>query len=293
MPPMSKPDLTPHPANPAPPSPDLVWPDGKSCVLFPGFDVDAEAVWLNMEPESIDKLVTMSYGGYEARVGVPKILELLARYEIRATFFIPGWTVEAHPAMCEAIVKAGHEVGHHGYLHKRPDPSRFDIAKEEIDRGFDALKRVLGVTPVGYRAPSGENFTELLSYLAEKGIRYSSSFRDDIRPYRHILPGNKPGPVEIPVNFAMDDWNYGMTHRLDPGTLFPKEHVLSIWRDEFDQTREWRGVSTLIMHPQITGRPMRIRILGEFLDYVRKYDDVWFATGAEIAQVYEQNCPQA
>lgn len=121
--------------------------------LFPGFDVDAESVWLSMEPESVDKLVTMSYGGYEARVGVQKILELLARYEVRATFFIPDWTVEAHPRMCEAIVKAGHEVGHHGYLHKRPDPARFDLAKEEIDRGFEALKRVLGVTPVGYRAP--------------------------------------------------------------------------------------------------------------------------------------------
>ncbi len=284
-----KPDLTPRPANAAPPAPQLVWPGDKRSALFLSFDVDAEAVWLNLEPEAADKLITLSWGGYEARVGVPKILEVLARYGLRSTFFIPGWTVEAHPAMCESIVKAGHEIGHHGYLHKRPRPEDFTAAKEEIDKGLDALQRVLGVKPVGYRAPSGENFHELLAYLAQSDIRYSSSFRDDIRPYRHVLPDGRRAPVEIPVDFAMDDWNYGMTHRLDSGVLMPKEHVLSIWRDTFERIHEWGGVTTVMMHPQVSGRPMRIGILEAFLDHVMVRDDVWMATGAEITAVYEQS----
>ena len=85
-------DPTPRPANPAPPAPEFPWPDGKRCALFPGFDVDAESVWLGMDRRNADRLVTMSYGGYEGRVGIPKLLELLARYEVKATFFITGWT---------------------------------------------------------------------------------------------------------------------------------------------------------------------------------------------------------
>ncbi|EIM30127.1 polysaccharide deacetylase family protein [Microvirga lotononidis] len=279
-------DPTPRPANPAPPAPEFPWPDGKRCALFPGFDVDAESVWLGMDRRNADRLVTMSYGGYEARVGIPKLLELLARYEVKATFFITGWTAEAHPVACEAILKAGHEIGHHGYWHLRPEPGNLATMVEEVDRGFDALKRVLGVKPIGYRAPSGESFTELLALLRDRGIRYSSSWRDDIRPYRHVLPTG-PGPIEIPVNYSFDDWNFGITHRMSPRALFGREEVLSIWRDEFDQTREWSGVATMIMHPQVSGRPMRYRILEEFLQYVRRYDDVWWTTGREIADHFE------
>jgi peptidoglycan/xylan/chitin deacetylase (PgdA/CDA1 family) len=284
-------DPTPRPANPAPPAPEYPWPDGKRCALFPGFDVDAESVWLGMDRRNADRLVTMSYGGYEARVGIPKLLELLAQYEVRATFFITGWTAEAHPAACEAILKAGHEIGHHGYWHLRPEPGDLATMVEEVDRGFDALKRVLGVIPIGYRAPSGESFTELLALLRDRGIRYSSSWRDDIRPYRHVLPTG-PGPIEIPVNYSFDDWNFGITHRMSPRALFGREEVLSIWRDEFDQTREWGGVATMIMHPQVSGRPMRYKILEEFLQYVRRYDDVWWTTGSEIADHFE-SCEHA
>jgi peptidoglycan/xylan/chitin deacetylase (PgdA/CDA1 family) len=244
-----------------------------------------------MDRRNQDRLVTMSYGGYEARVGIPKLLELLANYEVKATFFITGWTVEAHPAACEAILKGGHEIGHHGYWHLRPEPGDLNTMIEEVDRGFDALKRVLGVRPIGYRAPSGESFTELLTLLRDRGIRYSSSWRDDIRPYRHVLPDG-PGPIEIPVNYSFDDWNYGITHRMSSRALFGREEVLSIWRDEFDQTREWGGVAAMIMHPQVSGRPMRYRILEEFLQYVRRYDDVWWTTGREIAEHYE-NCEAA
>lgn len=276
----------PRPANAAGPSCDHPWPGRARCALFPGFDVDSESVWLGGDRANDGRLVTLSYGGYEARVGIPKILELLARHGVKATFFVTGWTVDAHPGACEAILKAGHEIAHHGYLHLRPEPGDLAAMEDEVDRGFEALKRVLGVVPVGYRAPSGESFVELLRLLHDRGIRYSSSWRDDIRPYRHVLPDG-PGPIEIPVNFAFDDWNYGMTHRSGTRTLVGREDVLSIWRDEFDTTREWGGVTTMVMHPQVTGRPMRIRILDEFLTYVRGFDDVWWATGRDICDWVE------
>ena len=216
------PDIPPKPANLADLAPEFPWPHGKKFAVFPAFDVDAESAWLQHDFKNTDRLVTMSFGGYEERVGVPKILEYLRSVEIKATFFIPGWVVEAHPRMCEAIVRDGHEVGHHGYLHKRPDPADFAEDKEEVDKALDALKRVLGVTPVGYRAPSGENYDELLAYLRDRGIIYSSSFRDDIRPYRHKLRDGSKGPVELPVNMSFDDWLYGLSPALQPAPDVPE-----------------------------------------------------------------------
>lgn len=282
-------DLTPRPLNPADPAPDFPWPNGARSALFVGFDVDAETAWIGGSPENVDRLVTVSHGGYEARVGVPKVLELLKSLEVPATFFIPGWTVEAHPRMCESILHAGHEIAHHGYLHTLPNPNDPDEAFEEIDRGFDALKRILGVTPVGYRAPSGENFPALLQHLARRGIRYSSSWRDDIRPYRHRLATGDAGPIEIPVNFAFDDWNFGLSSRVSPRPIFGRDPVLSLWKDEFAATHAWGGVTTMVLHPQVSGRPMRWHLLRDFLEHVQSHGDVWLARGDQILAHYEQH----
>lgn len=265
----------------------MIWPNGAKSALFIGFDVDAETAWIGNNPSNVDRMVTTSHGGYDARVGIAKILELMAELDLKGTFFTPGWTALAHPAQCEAMVAGGHEIGHHGYLHKLPDRTKLDEAFEEIDRGFDALKSALGIRPVGYRAPSGENFPELLAYLKKAGIRYSSSFRDDILPYRHAGTDGAVGPVEIPVNFAFDDWNFGMSSRTSSRPLFGRDPVLQLWKDEFEATHAWGGVTTLVLHPQVSGRPMRWHILRDFLKHVIDKGDVWIATGAEITDHYE------
>jgi peptidoglycan/xylan/chitin deacetylase (PgdA/CDA1 family) len=280
----------PHvPANTAAPAPEFPWPNGARCAVIPSFDVDAETAWTAMDARHVDRLVTLSFGGYDVRVGVPKILDYLRSIDVRATFFIPGWVVDTHTAMCEAIVKAGHEIGHHGYSHKRPEPHDLEQDREEIDRALESLQRRLGATPIGYRAPSGENYDGLLKHLRDRGILYSSSWRDDIRPYRHRLRDGSPGPIELPINMSFDDWLYGMSNRFSPRPMFPKEHVLSIWNDEFDQTREWGGLVTTVLHPQVTGRPMRLGIFRDFLARVRSFGDVWIATGEEVARHFIAN----
>jgi peptidoglycan/xylan/chitin deacetylase (PgdA/CDA1 family) len=282
-------DLSPRPLNMADPAPEFPWPDGKKSALFVGFDVDAESAWIANNPSNVERLVTVSHGGYEARVGVAKLLELLKSLEIQATFFIPGWTVAAHPAMSEAILRAGHEIAHHGFLHKLPEPGKLDEAIEEIDKGLDALKSVLGVVPVGYRAPSGENFAALLQYLHQRGVKYSSSWRDDIRPYRHRLADGSAGPVEIPVNYAFDDWTLGLAARVSPRPIFGKEPILSLWKDELAGTHAWGGVTTMVLHPQVSGRPMRWHLLQEFLVHAREQGDIWIATGEQITANFEKH----
>ena len=118
------------------------------------------------------------------------------------------------------------------------------------------------------------------------GIVYTSSFRDDVRPYRHVLADGSPGTIELPVTASYDDWMHGLSARFSPRSIFPKEHVLSIWRDELDETRDWGALVTTVLHPQCSGRPMRLRLLREFLTYAKTCTDLWIATGEAIAANY-------
>ena len=280
--------IPPRPANPAPPAPVFPWPSSYASAMFLSFDVDAESAWTGKDPSHAERLVTMSFGGFEARVGTPKLLELLDQLGLRATFFITGWSVEAHPAMAESILRAGHEIGHHGFHHLLPDPHD-PFIQEELERGFEVLKRRLGVVPKGYRAPSGEFCEELRASLVRHGIIYSSSFRDDVRPYRHRLADGAPGTIELPVTASYDDWLLGLTNRFSPRPIFPREHVLSIWKDELDETRDWGAMVTTVLHPQCSGRPMRLRLLREFLQYAQSCRDLWIATGEEIASHFAKH----
>lgn len=280
------------PANRAPLAPEYPWPAGQRAAMFLSFDVDAETAWTGKDPSRYGELVTMSYGGYEARIGVRKLLELLRQQALKATFFITGWSVEAHPAMAEAILKDGHEIGHHGFHHIMPVPGD-PMLVEEVDRGLETLKRRLGVVPKGYRAPSGESCEELRVLLKERGFLYSSSWRDDVRPYRHLLNDGRPGLVELPVTMTYDDWLFGLSHRYSRHTMQPREAVLSIWKDELEETREWGGMVTTVLHPQCSGRPMRLKLLREFLEHAKAYGDVWIATGTEIADHFTAREAQA
>jgi peptidoglycan/xylan/chitin deacetylase (PgdA/CDA1 family) len=270
------------PANLAPPAPDYPWPAPYRSAMFLSFDVDAESAWTSKDAVHAERLVTMSYGAYEARVGTPKLLELLDQLGLKGTFFITGWAVDAYPAMAEAIVRGGHEIAHHGYHHLMPDPGA-PFMEEEIERGFETLKRRLGVVPTGYRAPYGEFTEDLRKILVKHGIVYTSSFRDDVRPYRHVLRDGTPGPIELPVTASYDDWMHGLSTRFSPRSIFPKEHVLSLWKDELDEVRDWGAMVTTVLHPQCSGRPMRLRLLREFLTYAKECPDLWITTGEAIA----------
>jgi peptidoglycan/xylan/chitin deacetylase (PgdA/CDA1 family) len=277
-----------RPANIAAPAPVFPWPAPYTSAMFLSFDVDAESAWTGKDPSHAERLVTMSFGGFEARVGTPKLLELLHQLGLRATFFITGWSVEAHPAMAESILRAGHEIGHHGYHHLLPDPHD-PFIEEELERGFEVLKRRLGVVPKGYRAPSGEFSEQLRASLVRRGIVYTSSFRDDVRPYRHVLADGAPGTIELPVTASYDDWLLGLTNRFSPRPIFPREHVLSIWKDELDETRDWGAMVTTVLHPQCSGRPMRLRLLREFLQYAQSCQDLWITTGEAIAAHFAEH----
>ncbi len=272
----------------------MIWPKNNKCAVALTFDFDAESLWLANNPHHKDLPAVLSLGKYGAKVGVPKILELLRQEELKATFFVPGWTAEQYPAHVEAILAGGHEVAHHGYTHVAPDPRNPALVEEELDKGIAALEAVMGKRPRGYRPPDGVSSELSLRLLVERGFLYNSCFKDDYLPYRHLLDNgphsskgsSRFGPVEIPEQPTLDDWAFGSSSLSSPRPLFTKEHVLSIWQDEFRELYAWGGCYTLVMHPQISGRPMRLATLRELIAFTRTFDNVWYATCEEIAKAF-------
>jgi peptidoglycan-N-acetylglucosamine deacetylase len=118
-----------------PPAP-IEWPAGMTAAACLTFDVDAEAAVLTADISSMDRMSPMSHQSYGPLVGVPRILALLARYDLRATFFVPGYSAHRYPAVVRAIAEAGHEIAHHSYFHENTigtdarDPAKSFIGSE-------------------------------------------------------------------------------------------------------------------------------------------------------------------
>jgi peptidoglycan-N-acetylglucosamine deacetylase len=263
----------------------MQWPGGARCAVFLSFNFAAENLWLARDPGQGRRLSTMSMGRFGARIGVPAILSLLEEEGLKATFFVPGRTAEMHPAEAEAIVAGGHEIGHNGHAHLCPDPDRPDEVEAEVMQGLEVLQRSLGVRPAGYRAPAGETTGHLFSLLNREGFLYDSSLYDDIFPYRQVTEDGRPGQVELPLDPTLADIS-DVTRGGSPHPLLSREQAVALWQDSFQAMYQIGGLFTLALHPQVTGRPLRLWILKEFLDYTRGFGGVWYATGQEIAEAF-------
>ena len=165
------------------------WPNGAQCAVMFTFDFDAETLWISRDPSNWKRPGTLSQGTYGGKVGVPKILELLRDFGLKATFFVPGWTAEKYQDRLEAMLSDNHEIGHHGYLHEWIDPDFPDREREALEKGLEALKKTVGVRPSGYRSPAGETSENMVGLLAEYEFLYDSSLQDDINPYQLRLAG--------------------------------------------------------------------------------------------------------
>jgi len=258
------------------------------------FDFDAESIWLAEGKKSSPSAV--SRGTYGATEGLGRILRLLEKHDLPATFFVPGSVAERHPEKVRAIARAGHEIGHHGYLHTPPIALRAEEEASMLKRGIEALEQVTGRRPSGFRAPSALLSPNTLNLLREMGFTYDSSQFGADRPYR--VSGQK-GPsaiVEIPISVELTDsphFLFLFDPIVLPGLSSPSK-VEQIWRGDFDGLyAEGRdGVFNLTCHPQIIGRPHRMQMLERFILYILGHDGVWFARMQEIADYAKQTKSQ-
>lgn len=249
------------------------------------FDLDAETMWTARDPANADRPVVLSQGAYGWKVGAGRILDLLARHGIRATFFIPGLVIEAREALCARILEAGHEIAHHSWSHRWILSLSPEEEREEMERGIEIIERVSGRKPAGWRSPAAEISPITMPLLIEKGFGYSSNFFDDDSPYLHEVDGVRTGLVEFPFAWVLDDapfFQYSIT--LPGRTMQAPSAVAEAWIAEFDTLYREDRAFTLAMHPQIIGRGSRLVALERLIEHAARHDGVWFARCDEVAE---------
>lgn len=263
------------------------WKDNARCAVALSFDSDHETNELRDGGKSIGRL---SWGQYGSRVCVPRILKILRRYDVRATFFVPAVAALAHPDEQRQVVAEGHEIGVHGWIHELNSVLPYEAERELMLRSAEALERVAGVRPVGLRTPSWDFSPNTLAIEKEMGLFYDSSLMADEDCYELLLDGAPTGIVELPVEWVRDDAVYFVMHRfqsLRPYT--PPADVFDVFRREFDAAHEEGGIFQLTMHPHISGYRSRVWILEEIIRHARAKGNVWFGTHAEVAAWAKQH----
>jgi peptidoglycan/xylan/chitin deacetylase (PgdA/CDA1 family) len=251
--------------------------------------------------------VNLSRGDFGV-VGTARILNLLAEFDIRATWFVPGHTIESYPASVGEIVSANHEISHHGWTHRSPSSLTAEEEAEEIERGNQAIRKLTGTYPRGYRAPGGELSKHTIELLKKSGFLYDSSMMaDDYLPYQlrdigtvSLSGADQPGAVtnlvEMPISWSLDDWAVFEQSML-PGGIIPglrnSRGVEENWTDDFiymQENLDW-GIMTLICHPHVIGRGHRMMFLKRMIEFMVSRGAT-FVTLEDAVSAYRQRYPQ-
>jgi peptidoglycan/xylan/chitin deacetylase (PgdA/CDA1 family) len=238
-----------------------------------------------------DSPVRLSHGEFGIRVGIPRVLQLLEREAIPATWFMPGHTIETWPDVTRAIAAAGQEVGCHGWYHEDFSAISGEEQRAILERSMEIVARVAGTAPRGHRAPYWALGPETIGLVEDLGFAYDSSLMaDDYRPYRvrhgdrHSIAGptvfgSDGSLIEVPIYWALDDWPY---FEPAPATgrdaLAAPSRVLEIWTGELRYAWEHApgGLLTITMHPECIGRGHRMAMLEEFVGVAKSLDGVVF-----------------
>jgi peptidoglycan/xylan/chitin deacetylase (PgdA/CDA1 family) len=266
------------------------WPAGQQSAVVLAFDLDGPTGDAMLTGSIWDRPEYFAQGAYGPWRALDRILELLDRRQVPATFFTPAWVVETWPEKCRAIVERGHEIGHHGYKHEKYWDLSAEQQREVIDTSQDIFRNMLGTAAVGFRTPSGDWRPETPALLVERGFEYSSSMRGDDRPYFHA--GGRL--VEIPARSDMDDYA-SLAYTTNPDwpsggdRIASYELTLDNWVREFDGYHREGLCLPTIFHPKVIGKPGRAVLLDRWIGHMQEAGGVWFATGREVSAWWRTN----
>lgn len=263
------------------------WKNGARCAVALSFDSDHETNELREGGKSYGRL---QWGQYGNRVGVPKVLQFLEKEAIPATFYVPAVAALIHPDEQRRVIKEGHEIGIHGWIHEVNSTLPYEHERDLMMRAADTLEKITGVRPVGLRTPSWDFSYDTLRIEQEMGVLYDSSLMGDVDCYDLLLDGKSTGIVELPVEWIRDDAAYLLMQRfgsLRPYT--PPSDIFDIFKREFDGAYAEGGLFQLTMHPHVIGYRSRFWILEELVKHIKSHKDIWFATHADVAAYAKQH----
>ncbi len=261
------------------------WPNGARVAVSISFDFDTEPLWLGFYKQSSPSY--MSRGEYGARAGMPRILELLDKHEIPATFFVPVMSMVLHPEQVQAILaRPRHELAFHSYVHESVVEFEGSEERDTYEKAVAKFAEITGKRPVGFRSGAWDLTPQTLDIVKDLGFLYDSSLMADDDPYTILSGGTDTGIIELPIEWMLTDTPFFQgqwVNRLTP--VRPTEQVFAIWSEEFDGAYADGGLFILVLHPQVIGRRSRVRMLDRLIAHMKQQSGgVWFATHEQIAR---------
>jgi peptidoglycan/xylan/chitin deacetylase (PgdA/CDA1 family) len=260
------------------------WPGGARVAVLLSFDVDNETVQgLRTGEVSPGPL---SQGQYGSRVALPRVVRLLDREGIPASFFFPAWSLKLAPEQADLIKASGrHEFAVHGWIHELN--TALDAATERrlLEQTVRTITEITGTRPVGYRAPSWNFSANTMQIVRDMGFLYESSLMADDRPYELLHDGVPTGIVELPVEWILDD--APLFNPRGDRYSSPRD-VMQVWIDEYDKAWEEGTMFLLTMHPHIVGHRSRIVALEGLIEHIQAKGGAWFGTHEAAARWVRQ-----
>lgn len=268
------------------------------------FDFDAMSGFI---ARGMTSPTPVSRGEFGPDVAVPRILPLLKKNRIPASWYVPGHTLESYPDRCKEIFDAGHEIGHHGWTHVPPAMLTREQEEEGLVRANEQIRKLTGRYAQGYRSPSWDLSPHSVELLLKYGFTYDSSMMgNDYSPYRvrqgDVITLDKPAQfgkptklIEMPVSWTLDDHPHFEFIRakdwIMPG-LSNYRQVLENWIDDFTYMKKalkW-GVIIYTFHPYVIGRGGRMLILEKLIAKL-KDGGVEFTTLEAAAAEFDKRFP--
>ncbi|MGC3939554.1 polysaccharide deacetylase family protein [Roseobacter sp. EG26] len=253
------------------------WPDGHRAGACFTVDVDATAPWLWQHRTGLPRgIAALEHRQYGRRRGLPRLIEMLGRLDLRATFFVPGVVAEEHPGLLPGLVERGHEVALHGYYHELVSETTDAQFTESLEASIALFEAQIGARPAGFRSPAWEMTPHMLAELRRFAL-WDSSLMGHDHPYR------LDGVTEVPVRWENDDAIFFKF--LGPGDNPPhsETEVGARWtREAAAQVRDG-GLFMLTVHDWISGRAARVDMLEDLLVPLCQAESIWTATCGEIA----------
>jgi peptidoglycan/xylan/chitin deacetylase (PgdA/CDA1 family) len=269
------------------PNHTVPWPNGARCAASITFDMDSDSILHLAHDDAYKRVSTISWLRYD-EVAVPRIVQMLDRFGIKGTFFVPAWCIERYPATVQHIVDSGHELAHHGYLHEQPMDQSPEGERYWLRRCIEVFKRFSGKKPVGSRSPYYSFSPVTTSLLVQEGFIYDSSLMADSQPYLLGAPEGKV--IELPSDWPMDDWPH-YTHAPDFSYLMPisaPDKAMEVYMAELDAAYDLGGLWVTVWHPFVSGRPARLARVARMIEEQLKRGGVWFASMEQIARHVQQ-----
>lgn len=259
-------------------SSEQIWPEGIRCAAVFTFDNDDEFGMI--DAFGSERMFYVSQGYYDTNEGTARVLRILKRHQVRATFCMVGRTAEKRQDIVKMIREDGHEVAAHSWDHRPYYKMEYEEEREDIQKTLDIVERMVGTRPVGHRSPDWNPSKSTVKILHELGgfIWRGDSLDGDL-PYIHKFEDGR-NIVELPSSIGLDDFGvYG-----DRG--YSPQEAFELWKDEFDILYEEGKFFCLTAHPLVSGRPAPSTALEKIVAYVKSHDGVWISTAQEIAKYW-------